>query len=285
MEELTKKLLQMKELTAEAGKTLENLSQPKVKPTQNSDAQKPETPAKPTTTPSKKDPKKMAEQLKNADAKKMAMDNIKSGANLLKFNDHGQWSLMKNIEENEEELEKSIKKKLAAAAVAGSALFGGGGEAKADVGHLKQYLHSIHGMEIGDHKVEVSHKDNTKEEFKGTAAGAGKFRIKVGDYHIDGSYSGVGSDHNKIKLTKPYHHELKHQPYEGKDQYQFLNETGTEEADTLHHFLSGGDNEVKGLHHYLMAERKPGDKRGLDISSFNLKKDEDLDKVFPVPLS
>jgi hypothetical protein len=93
MDELIKKLTQMKELTVEAGKTLETLSQPKMQPTLRTGVQKPEQPAKPTTQTSKKDPKKMAEQLKNADAKQMAMDSIDTKANLLKFNEYGQWDL------------------------------------------------------------------------------------------------------------------------------------------------------------------------------------------------
>jgi hypothetical protein len=93
MDELVKKLKQMKELTAEAGKTLETLSQPATQPSTRTGVQKPEQPVKPTFQPSKKDPKKVAEQLKNPDSKKMAMDGIKTKANLLKFNDLGQWGL------------------------------------------------------------------------------------------------------------------------------------------------------------------------------------------------
>jgi len=101
MEELIKKLTQMKELTAQVAQNLESLSRPKINPTPNSDVVKPSKPIKPTTQGQKKDPKKMAEQLKNPDSKKIAMDNIKSGANLLKFNENGQWSLTKVEDEDQ----------------------------------------------------------------------------------------------------------------------------------------------------------------------------------------
>ncbi len=93
MEELIKKLIQMKELTTQVAQNLESLSQPKVKPTTSSDSVKPSKPIKPTMQGQKKDPKKMAEQIKNPDSKKIAMDSISSGANLLKFNENGQWSI------------------------------------------------------------------------------------------------------------------------------------------------------------------------------------------------
>jgi hypothetical protein len=97
MSSLEKKLTELKGLVAEQAKNLESLSTPKVNPTPDpgveSNIQKPAKEIKPTTQTSNKDPKKMAEQLKNADNKKMAMDAIKNKTNLLKFNKYGQWSM------------------------------------------------------------------------------------------------------------------------------------------------------------------------------------------------
>jgi hypothetical protein len=138
----------------------------------------------------------------------------------------------------------------------------------------------MHGMELGGHQVEVQHKDTSREEFKGTNVGSGKFRLKIGDFHIDGQYGGAGDDYSKIKLSKPYHHELKHQPYEGKSDTQYLDDKGADEAESLHEYLSGstGNAEDKSLslHHHLQLKRKAGDKRGLDIGNFNIKKNDDL---------
>ena len=94
LDNLEKKLKEIKTLVAEKPKSLDNIPMPKL--------QKPDSKPKGIRAPkageqtSKKDPKKMAEQLKNAGDKKMAMDAIKTGADkLVKFNDHGQWYLEK----------------------------------------------------------------------------------------------------------------------------------------------------------------------------------------------
>ena len=92
MEDLVKKLLMMKELATQASQNLESLSTPKVSPTKNPDAVDAAKPIKPAAQESKKDPKKMAEQLKNPEVKQLAMDGIKNKTNLLKFNELGQWS-------------------------------------------------------------------------------------------------------------------------------------------------------------------------------------------------
>lgn len=92
LDKLEKKLLALKELASPSMLNLESMSMPKApKPTTNNDNQ----PIKPSTPETKKDPKKVAEQLKNPDTKKQAMNSIKAGANLLKFNKYGQWELDK----------------------------------------------------------------------------------------------------------------------------------------------------------------------------------------------
>lgn len=250
------------------------------------DAMKPPEAPKAGQATSKKDPKKMAEQLKEPDAKNQAMKDAQKLKEGVKFNSGGQWSISKAGDR--EELQKGIKNKLAGLAVAGSALMGGAQQAQADVGHLKGYLKSMHGMELGGHTVSVHHKDTTRDELKGSSAGSGKFRIKVGDFHIDGSYSGINGEHSKIKLSKPYHHKMGHQPYEGEGT-QYLDDKAAAEAESLHGYLSGtsgeSDSHKLSLHHHLQRERKSGDKRGLDIGDFNVKKTDDLDKIFPVPTS
>ncbi len=251
-------------------------------PSKPPSAQKPTAP-KANQALSSKDPTKVAEQIKDpAIDRDSALKEAKKLKEGVQFNHGGQWSIKKT----DEELEKSIKKKLGALALAGSALMGGSGEAKGDVGHLKHYLKSLHGMELGDHTVKVSHKDTTSKDFRGSAAGGGKFRIMVGDFNIDGSYSGVGDEHSKITLSKPYHHKMGHTPFGSDNDTQFIDDKGDLEADNLHHYLSGASGEKElSLQHHLQMKRKPGDKRGLDIGSFNIKKADELDKVFAVPFS
>ena len=92
LEKLEKKLKEIKTLTIDKPKSLDNLPMPKA-PTQDSKPKGIRAP-KANEAASKKDPKKMAEQLKNPDDKKMQMDAIRRGADkLLKFNKHGQWYL------------------------------------------------------------------------------------------------------------------------------------------------------------------------------------------------
>lgn len=100
LENLEKKLKKIKTLVAEKPKSLDSMPMPKLeKPGKPKGIRAP----KAGEAASKKDPKKMAEQLKDAGDKKMQMDAIKRGADkLVKFNEHGQWYL----EPEEAELDK-----------------------------------------------------------------------------------------------------------------------------------------------------------------------------------
>jgi hypothetical protein len=93
IEKLEKKLKEIKTLSVDKPKSLDNLPMPK--PQNNDPKPKGIEAPKAGENASKKDPKKVAEQLKNSDAKKMKMDSIKSGAEMLKFDKNGQWALEK----------------------------------------------------------------------------------------------------------------------------------------------------------------------------------------------
>jgi hypothetical protein len=100
LEKLEKKLKELKSLTMDTHKTLDNLPMPKIK--DNTPKPKGIEAPKAGEQASKKDPKKVAEQLKDAGNKKMEMDSIKRGADkLIKFNEYGQWSLNKNNDEED----------------------------------------------------------------------------------------------------------------------------------------------------------------------------------------
>lgn len=91
LDNLEKKLKEIKTLVAEKPKSLDNLAMPKVG---SGDSSKPAGIRAPKANEqaSKKDPKKVADQLKNAGDKKQALNEIKTGADkLVKFNAHGQW--------------------------------------------------------------------------------------------------------------------------------------------------------------------------------------------------
>jgi hypothetical protein len=92
LENLEKKLKEIKTLSSGQPLSLDNLPMPKL--------DKPSSEPKGIRAPkaneqaSKKDPTKVAAQLQNADDKKMQMDAIKRGSNkLVKFNENGQWYL------------------------------------------------------------------------------------------------------------------------------------------------------------------------------------------------
>ena len=155
---------------------------------------------------------------------------------------NGQWEL------EEESLEKAIGKRLAGLAVAGATMMGG--QAKADAGHLSNYLNKLHGMELGGHKVEVHHEDQTPKEFTSDpGVGKGKFKIKLGDYVMHGSYKGVGSDNIQYKLSTPTHHKDGHGPFEGG-----WSTKGDQHADELHRILHK-DPEL-GIKAKLQQKRK-----------------------------
>ena len=91
LENLEKKLKEIKTLAADNMADLGNVPTPK--PPQQPKPKGIRAP-KANEQASQKDPKKMAEQLKNAGDKKMQMDAIKRGADkLVKFNERGQWYL------------------------------------------------------------------------------------------------------------------------------------------------------------------------------------------------
>jgi len=191
---------------------------------------------------------------------------------------NSQWSLKKTDDIVREELEKidwkGVGKKAAGLATAGALTAGamgmGATEAKGDVGHLKHYLKSMHGMNIGGHDVHVSHEDTTNPKLKGSTSGAGNFSIKVGDYKINGSYSGVGDgSHHKLQLSGPVHVKGGHAPFEGD-----LDTKGDDAAESLHNYLSGNsDDKHLSLQNKLMQERTKEDgNKGLNIGSFNLEK-------------
>lgn len=89
---LEKKLKEIKTLVMDKPKSLDNVEIPKPpKPPQPKGIKAP----KANEQSSKKDPKKVAQQLKDADNKKMQMDAIKRGADrLIKFDERGQWTLL-----------------------------------------------------------------------------------------------------------------------------------------------------------------------------------------------
>lgn len=178
--------------------------------------------------------------------------------------------LQEELKRAREELEyeclaKGLKSKLAGIATAGALAVGSmSSPASADVGHVKSYLNNMHGMELGGHKVEVSHKDITRPEFKGSNdVGAGKFTVKVGDYQFHGKYSRAGKDHNEIKLTKPHHSETK--------QGLGLEDLGDDAIamEQLHDHLTGKAGDSKGLSLFetLMRERttKSDDERTEEV--------------------
>jgi hypothetical protein len=227
---------------------------------------------------SKKDPVKQAEQLKNKDNKKEALKEAVS------MNKHGQWSLntsplrksddalkealVKSLDEEMEKIDwKGVGKKVAGAATAASiaagAMGGGATEAKADIGHVKHYLKSMHGQVFNGHKLHITHNDTSRKELKGTKTGSGTFTIHVGDYHIKGKYAATGDgNYNKLQLAKPTHVKDGHQPFEGD-----VDTNGDEMAEALHDHLTDGEH---GLHNLLTSKnRGVGNKTGLDIGSFN----------------
>jgi len=192
--------------------------------------------------------------------------------------------LIKSLDEEMEKIDwKGMGKKVAGAATAASiaagAMGGGATEAKADIGHVKHYLKSMHGQVYDGHKLHITHNDTSRKELKGSKTGSGNFTIHVGDYHIKGKYAATGDgSYNKLQLSKPTHTEDGHQPFEGG-----LDTRGDQVAEALHDHLTNGKN---GLHSLLTSEnRKPGNTTGLDVGSFNtnaknkIKKEEDMDKA------
>ena len=188
--------------------------------------------------------------------------------------------LMKYADLSPEEMSKidwkGVGKKIAGAATAGALTAGamGATPAQADIGHLKHYLKSMHGMNIDGHDVHVAHRDTSPKELKGSPNGSGKFSIIVGDYKINGNYAGTGhGEHNKLSISDPTHVKAGHAPFEGD-----LMTRGDSAAEQLHSILSGQAEDTKGLslQDKLLQERKPGHgDRGLNISDFNVNKSED----------